>query len=291
MTATPPIATVVVHYGDPKVTAGAVESIATVGYPDMPIWVVDNGPGDRESLREAVGAQVEILGEGENLGYGGGANLAIDRARSEEIPHVLLVSSDARFTGGAVELLAAAAESFGAGIVAPLVVYQDEETIWAQGLSFRQWHGVSRNGDKGASRDRAWPGPRAVPYVTGCVMLIRVDTAAPQLRFDPGFFLYYEDIDLCDRAHEAALPVVVEPRAVVTHPKPGQASHRFSGTQQHHMARSGVRYGRLRPKGLARLGYWVGFTAITVYRLIRSDSLESFRAGIRGLVAGIRMPA
>lgn len=61
---------------------------------------------------------------------------------------------------------------------------------------------------------------RPVDWVTGCCFLVR-RTCLEQLGgFDPDFFLYYEDVDLCRRAWEAGWTVAFEPGLSVIHHQP-----------------------------------------------------------------------
>ncbi len=54
-------------------------------------------------------------------------------------------------------------------------------------------------------------------WVAGMFMLFRREAFARLGGFDEGFFLYYEDVDICVRAWQEGLPVMVYPGAVVVH--------------------------------------------------------------------------
>ena len=60
----------------------------------------------------------------------------------------------------------------------------------------------------------------AVPWVTGCGMLIRRECWADLGGFDESFFLYYEDADFCRRAWDAGWSVWYEPGLRLTHFSP-----------------------------------------------------------------------
>ncbi len=61
---------------------------------------------------------------------------------------------------------------------------------------------------------------RPVPWVTGCCLLVRRDCFRQLGGLDPGFFLYYEDVDLCRRARAAGWSVWYEPTLSVVHHRP-----------------------------------------------------------------------
>ena len=64
-------------------------------------------------------------------------------------------------------------------------------------------------------------------YVSGAAMLIERAAFERLGGFDPGFFLFYEDIDLCLRANEAGYPTIVEPDWSVRHARRHSTDERF----------------------------------------------------------------
>jgi len=63
-------------------------------------------------------------------------------------------------------------------------------------------------------------GRTVVDWVTGCGLLVRRPCWEQLGGFDPSFFLYYEDVDLCRRANAAGWSVVHEPTLTATHHRP-----------------------------------------------------------------------
>jgi GT2 family glycosyltransferase len=59
-----------------------------------------------------------------------------------------------------------------------------------------------------------------VPWVTGCCFLVRRDCLQQLQGFDEDFFLYYEDVDFCQRAREQGWTVWYEPNLRVVHHRP-----------------------------------------------------------------------
>lgn len=60
----------------------------------------------------------------------------------------------------------------------------------------------------------------ATDWVTGCGLLARRQCLAELQGFDPAFFLYYEDVDLCRRAVAAGWSVRHEPSPALVHHRP-----------------------------------------------------------------------
>jgi GT2 family glycosyltransferase len=54
-------------------------------------------------------------------------------------------------------------------------------------------------------------------WVTGCSLLLNLNTFADCPQFDPAYFLYYEDFDFCRRYAKQGHPVVVTNQIRVVH--------------------------------------------------------------------------
>lgn len=157
-------------------------------------------------------------------GFGANHNGAFQRAKGDWFcvmnPDILLMDDP-------FALLVATAERHGAALVAPCVVAPDgaqEDSIrkfpTPLGLLLKALLG--RDG-----RYRCDPGspPFAADWVGGMFMLFRSDTFRSVKGFDEGFFLYYEDVDICARLWKAGQRVFVCPQARVIHDAQ-RASHR-----------------------------------------------------------------
>jgi len=80
---------------------------------------------------------------------------------------------------------------------------------------------------------RSWlrrPGrmPEGAGFVSGAALLIDADSFRRVDGFDPAYFLFYEDIDLCLRANHAGTPTAVEPRWQVAHRRAHSTKGRFA---------------------------------------------------------------
>lgn len=171
------------------------------------VVVVDNHSGDATlaQVRRLL-PQAEVIEAGRNLGFGRANNLGIAAVRSE---FALLLNPDARLEAGALEALLDAARRWPeAAIVAPML-YDAPGRI---GDFFRGPFGTP------ASRDLPVPeGDLCAEFVTGAAMLLNLRLMREVGFFDPWFFLYYEDDELCERVRRAGHPIVVAHAARVEH--------------------------------------------------------------------------
>jgi N-acetylglucosaminyl-diphospho-decaprenol L-rhamnosyltransferase len=223
----PSVLVVTVTYNSADTIVPFLDSLATAGHVDE-VVVVDNASAEAEAVREAVtAAGYRFVELDHNAGYGGGVHAAVERAIV--VPdYVLIANPDVTFAPGAIDALVAAGEQEArAGALGPKILESDG-TIYP---SARRLPSL-RTGVAHALFGRIWPGnPWTVRYraeretearrdagwLSGACLLVR-GTAYHELGgFDPGYFMYFEDVDLGARLGQAGWRNVYVPEAVVTH--------------------------------------------------------------------------
>jgi GT2 family glycosyltransferase len=192
----------------------------------LEILVIDNHSEDDSIgvLRNRLShiPRVRILENHTNTGYGAGNGFAVERAQGE---YLLIVNPDNTLLPDCIEKLVEAIEKDpGIGITAPQLIHEDgtirdsyrsfprfldvvaKRAKVLQGLlGKRVEHYLQSGTDPHASREVDW--------VVGACFLIRKDLFQKLGGFDPRFFLFFEDIDLCKRVREAGKRIVYLPAA------------------------------------------------------------------------------
>jgi len=196
------------------------------------ILVVDNASRDGSAEmveREfaSTSTPVRLIRSDVNLGFGVANNRVLQAARGR---YPVLINSDAFFHPGA---LARAIQHMdadptvgigGARLVGPDGAWQPSartfhslwiDTVVLTGLASR----FPRSRIFGAP-DRTWADPSqpaSVDWVPGAFSILRREALSRTGLFDPAFFLYYEEVDLCRRVKNAGFQVMYWPDVVVTH--------------------------------------------------------------------------
>ena len=107
--------------------------------------------------------------------------------------------------------------------------------LWPENPATRRYHMA------GANRSQ----PLEVDWVSGACMLIRRQAFEEVSGFDPGYFMYFEEMDFCLRLARAGWRVVYDPVAEVTHMIGGSTrSAPYRKVLNHH--RSALRFYRRR---------------------------------------------
>ena len=253
------------------------------------VLVVDNGSSDGSPemvAHEFSGTRipVRLIRSDVNLGFGVPNNLALEAAQGR---YLVLLNSDAFFHPGALRL---ALEHMDAdpsvGIGGARLVGRDGAwqpsarsfpSIWRDalvltGLSTR----FPRSRIFGAP-DRTWADPNEaaeVDWLPGAFLIARREALVRAGLFDPAFFLYYEEVDLCRRVKAAGFRILYWPDMVVTHIG-GETTRRFRSLTLSKTAsevvlwrmRSTLLYYRKHHGWQARLALWLELSLYTLRRL------------------------
>jgi len=196
------------------------------------VLVVDNASTDGspemvESEFAAPRVPVRLIRSHVNLGFAVANNLAVESARGR---YLVLLNSDAFLEAGALRLSIQhmdANQSAGVG-GARLVGRRGEWQPSARAFpTFRHMlvvlSGLAARYSKSrifGAFDRTWASPdlpAEVDWVPGAFSIMRREALAQTGLFDPRFFLYYEEVDLCRRMKAKGFRVLYWPDVVVTH--------------------------------------------------------------------------
>jgi len=189
--------------------------------------VVDNGSADASvAMVEREYPEVTLVHSSENLGFGRANNIALEGMHE---PYALLVNSDTFVQPDTLEKLYRYMESNkDVGIAGPKTLNQDGSVqascrrfpSMAQAAVHGFLHKIApRNRFSRAYRmeDMDHEATLDVDWVSGLCMMIRAQTAKALGGFDPEYFFYVEDVDLCKRAHMDGWRVVFCGEASVVH--------------------------------------------------------------------------
>lgn len=228
-TAPPDVSVIIVSFNTRDLLRECLENVLTeTAALSAQILVVDNASTDGSvAMVQDEFPQIHLLESKVNLGFGAANNLAFEAAEGR---FFVLLNSDAFLAPGALALAlqhmrATPACALGGGRLV------GRDGSWQP--SARSFHSLL--GDAivltglaakfPRSRffgrfDRTWADegtPCAVDWVPGAFCILRPEALREVGAFDPAFFLYYEEVDLCLRLKQAGYTVWYWPDIVVTH--------------------------------------------------------------------------
>lgn len=214
----PEISVVIVSYNTRQYLERCLRAVDGRGYE---VIVVDNAStdGSAEVVRRGF-PLVRLLQLQRNLGFGAGANRGIEATEGR---YVLLLNADAwpGDDGAIPRLVACAGRRRDAGILGPSLIGRDGTSqVSLVGLPTRWWTGApaisgAPPGRLGKITLRHRTGRGA--FLVGAVLLLRREAVDEVGGFDPEFFMFGEEVDLCLRTQKAGWRVQLCPDAAFVH--------------------------------------------------------------------------
>jgi GT2 family glycosyltransferase len=222
----------------------------TTSRPGLLVYLVDNSPADAlRALAARYGAHYRH--QPDNPGYARAHNRALREAIAAGSAYHFVLNPDIQIPlDGIGKLLAYMEQTPDIGLLAPRVHYPDGrlqplckllphplELLVRRffPLLHRSSGRLARYELHGSGYSRVMD----VPALSGCFMLMRIETVQRAGLFDERFFLYFEDVDLSRRVGRVARTVFV-PHVAVVHDYARGSYHDWR-LLWHHMV-SAVRY-------------------------------------------------
>ena len=189
---------------------------------DWELIVVDNASSDGSpDMIQQDFPGVDLIRSERNLGFSGGNNLALARARGR---HFLILNSDTRVAPGALGAMVDFADAHpDVGAVGPRLVNGDGRLEMSCGrtpsLGWEIVHKLLLHRLFPAFRFGRWEHdePRDVGWVTGACLMVRRPVTQQVGLLDDGMFMCFEDLDWCMRIQNAGWRVVYLPHSRVVH--------------------------------------------------------------------------
>ena len=213
----------IVNYRTPELTFDCLRSLADerASFPELHTVVVENGSGDSsaEEISAAIAREgwtwVTLRALSTNLGFAGGNNAGIECAKETgDVPeYVLLLNSDTVVRPSAIQALVDFLDSHpkvgiaGSRLEDPDGTYQ---------LSTFRFMGIASELEAAISTGLVtrvlgrWMARRPldgatcrVDWLAGASFMVRREVLDTVGLLDPGYFMYFEEMDLCLRAARA----------------------------------------------------------------------------------------
>lgn len=234
----PPLHIVIVNYRTGGLVVDCLASLEAevASVPGMQVTVVDNASND-DSCRVIAAAiadrhwahWADLVRSPVNGGFAYGNNLAIRAAMADADPPAAfwLLNPDTRVSPGAARALIAFLRDHPRAGIAGTALIEGNGQPWPYAFRFP---GIASEAERGARFGpltrlladrivlRAMSGDAApVDWVSGASMVVRSDLLTQIGLIDDGYFLYFEETDLCLRASRAGWQCWYVPDAAVIH--------------------------------------------------------------------------
>lgn len=205
------VGVVVVHFGDLAPTVECVRSLRQDASPcERRIVVVDNS-GD---VPPGALPGAEVLTTGRNAGFGGGVNLGVGLLGAGPWDALVILNNDVEVANGYLEAALDALQRPGVGAATgPAYLDRPGGSLWYAGGGVNFLTGTVRQSRSPRDAGRE----RAVGFFPGAAFAVGHDAWREVGGFDPAYFLYNEDVDLCLRLRRRGYRLLFAPAMVAVH--------------------------------------------------------------------------
>ena len=214
--ACPKVSLVVLTYNSEDFIAACLESLSCVEYPNLEIILVDNASSDATvEGAQATGRFDVLIPNRSNRGCAGGYN---DGWRASGGDIVLFLNPDTTVDRGIAAALAGAFASHPRAVICGCkILYPDGRTLWHAGGIIHP-NGMTNHIGKDERDNGQYDEAREIDYASGCAVAVRREFLEGMGGFNEDYWPgYFEEVDLCWRAHGAGHEVKYIPRAIVIH--------------------------------------------------------------------------
>lgn len=216
----PLISIITVNYNQPAVTIEFLRSVKQfAGTNEVEVVLVDNAPAENRAadFAAAYPGLIYILSS-RNLGYAGGNNLGIRRAKGD---YMLLLNNDTEITEGfLITMVQEMEQRPEAGLLSPLIKYFDNKDIIQYAGFTTMNYLTARNAGIGAmetDKGQYNGDSRETGFCHGAAVMCRRADLEKAGLMDERYFLYYEELDWCEKFKKNGKKIWFTGKAVIYH--------------------------------------------------------------------------
>ncbi|WP_309009318.1 glycosyltransferase family 2 protein [Pelagicoccus sp. SDUM812005] len=283
------VSIVIVNWNSKDYVAACLRSLEKYeNINQLQIIVVDGASYDGcDAMLAAQFPYVRFIQSPENVGFGRCNNLGVEQATSR---YLLLLNPDTEFRAPTIDKMVAWHQKLPqAGILCPRLLLTDGSlqysSVQAAPTPLNQALG-SEFLQKRFPKSKLWGtypayyrnAPTSVEAVSGAFMFLKTETFRSVGGFNPAYFMYAEDMDLCLQVRRAGLLNYHIPDTEVTHHGGGSSSKQVSTFATLKMKEANRLYFLINHGKLAAASYVIGQSASAIVRCI-SCSIKSIVTG------------
>lgn len=187
-------------------------------YPQEVIFVDNGSKIEYEELYKEIYPSLNYIRSEKNLGFAGGNNLGIKVAKGD---YILFLNNDTEITPNLInDLVSEMEKNPKIGLISPLILFYDQPKI-IQYAGFTEMNYLTgRNsgiGSMNADENQYVNDSRATGYCHGAAMMCRKSDLATVGLMPENYFLYYEELDWCEKFKNAGLQMWFLGKAKIYH--------------------------------------------------------------------------
>ncbi|WP_417588601.1 glycosyltransferase family 2 protein [Owenweeksia hongkongensis] len=235
----PLVSIVTINYNSKKETLELIQSLGKTTYKNWELIVVDNASKESPMMDiKKLNPQVTVIESQDNLGFAGGNNLALSHCSGE---YIFFVNNDTELESDCLTVMVDTAQGL------------NEKAVISPKFQFYHSNGLieyagSTNINAFTARNKAvgrlekvdkYSGLISTYYAHGGGMLVPRDIIKEVGTMEANFFLYYEEMDWCERIRRAGYKIYCQRDALIYH-KESASVGKMSPLKTYYMNRNRI---------------------------------------------------
>ena len=291
MTNYPLVSIVSINYNGAQVTGEMLDSLKKITYPNIEVIIVDNASKEDPTIIAEKHPWIKFIRSDKNLGFAGGNNLGFKQASGK---YFLMLNNDTEVPEGFLEPLVERMESDPTiGAVSPKIIFHHTPgmlqfagfepinplTVRGNAIGY----GKQDNGDF----DKSMPTSRA----HGAAMMVSRKVVEEIGLMADLYFLYYEEMDYCERIKKAGYSIWFEAGSKIFH-KESMATGKGSTLKTYYLTRNRILYQRRNVKGIALFVSILFLTFVSIpkntLQYLLKGKIEMLKAFYKGVIWNLK---
>lgn len=279
------VSIITVNYNNTVVTLDLLRSLENLHLKNVEVIVVDNGSRENPGpLLKAHYPWITFVRSDINLGFAGGNNLGIGRAKGK---YFFFINNDTEFTrdilGRMVDVLESNPEI---GVLCPLLYYFDNPDAM-QYAGFTPLNKVTcRNQCLTTLPGADDNGLSFTSFPHGAAMMIPRSVVKQVGVMPETYFLYYEEHDWAEMIKRAGFQIAVDTASVLLH-KESQTVGAISELKSYFMSRNRILFMRRNARRAYLWLFWLYFLAIATPKSLLAYAVKMQWGNVIAHLAGI----
>lgn len=274
------VAIITVNLNQTEATKELLQSLAEYPYPNLELWVVDNGSDPEPVELAAQFPEINYLRTPENLGFAGGNNLAV---RQSSADYLFFVNNDTEVTEKLIGQLVQDLEENPdwAGVSSRILYHHTPNTLQYAGATAMHPLKIGNASIGYGQCDSAeFQVVRETEFLHGAAMMVSksvVDEVGPM---HDDYFLYYDEYDWCARMKRAGYRLYVDGRVAIYH-KESLSTGKASPLKTYYLTRNRRLWARRNQRGLTKIMSGAYFYLVVVPKNLPKFTLSGEMAHVR----------
>lgn len=284
----PLVSIITLNYNQVALTCQLLESLRSITYPNVEIIVVDNASVDNptDTIQECF-PEVQLICNKENLGFAGGNNVGIKAAKGE---YILMLNNDTEVMSDFLEPLVSTMEQNpNIGVCSPKIrfYYTKNYLQYAGSTAVNPYRVASYAiGYQEADKGQFDSSGGRTHLAHGAAMLVSGKAIEFAGLMEEEFFLYYEELDWCERIKRAGFEIHFVPQSLVFH-KESMTVGKHSPLQLYYKTRNRLLFARRNFryfKLFIALAYLLVLVApVRLGKFLMARNFKSFRVYLKAI--------